>query len=192
MKKVFYLVFFLIFGLFGCEKYEEMSNPQLNLNGRWSVVDIDVVITNVNYESEVTVLDESKATVSTFYVDSVDSDGNLILTQDYDSVIIIRRFDESSTVWEFDYNTLLITDGVGSESMMITFPCTYCTEYTKIETDYGSDDESNKTIYTFYVDTYGAMPSNVLKLTSQSFYTDIPNQYGKAIESHLEITLHRF
>ena len=189
MKKVFYLVFFLIFGLFGCEKYEEMSNPQLNLNGRWSVVDIDVVITDVNYESEVTVLDESKATVSNFYVDSVDSDGNLILSQDYDdSVIINRRFDESSTVWEFDYNSLLITDGVGSESMMINFPCTYCTEQTIIETDY----KGQKTRYTFDVDTYGAMPSNVLKLTSQSFVTDIPNQYGNAFRTHLEITLHRF
>lgn len=191
MKKVFYLVFFLIFGLFGCEKYEEMSNPQLNLNGRWSVVDIDVVITEVNYESEVTVLDESKATVSNFYVDSVDSDGNLILSQDYDSVIINRRFDESSTVWEFDYYDLLITDGVGGESFKITFPCTYCTEQTIIETDY----KGQKTRYTFDVDTYGAMPSNVLKLTSQVFYTNIligGNQYDKAIESHLEITLHRF
>jgi len=191
MKKVFYLVFFLIFGLFGCEKYDDISNPQLNLNGRWSVVDIDVVITEVNYESEVTVLDESKATVSNFYVDSVDSDGNLILSQDYDNVIINRRFDESSTEWEFDYYNLLITDGVGSESMMINFPCTYCTEQTIIETDY----MGQKTRYTFDIDTYGAMPSNVLKLTSQVFYTNIligGNQYDKAIESHLEITLHRF
>ena len=69
MKKVFYLVFFLIFGLFGCEKYDDISNPQLNLNGRWSVVDIDVVITEVNYGSDVTVLDETKATVSNFYVE---------------------------------------------------------------------------------------------------------------------------
>ena len=191
MKKVFYLVFFLIFGLFGCEKYEEMSNPQLNLNGRWSVVDIDVVITKVNYNSEVYVLDDSKATVSNFYVSSVDPDGNLILSQDYDSVIINRRFDESSTEWEFDYYNLLITDGVGSESMMINFPCTYCTEQTIIETDY----KGQKTRYTFDVDTYGAMPSNVLKLTSQVFYTNIligGNQYDTAIESHLEITLHRF
>jgi len=38
------------------------------------------------------------------------------------------------------------------------------------------------------------MPSNVLKLTSQTFYTNIMvnnNQYDKAIVSHLEITLHR-
>ncbi len=191
MKKVFYLVFFLIFGLFGCEKYDDISNPQLNLNGRWSVVDIDVVITEVNYGSDVTVLDESKATVSNFYVESIDSSGNLILSQDYENVIINRRFDESTTEWEFDYYNLIISDGIGSESMMINFPCTYCTEQTVIETDY----MGQKTRYTFDVDTYGAMPSNVLKLTSQVFYTNIligGNQYDKAIESHLEITLHRF
>ncbi len=191
MKKVFYLVFFLIFGLFGCEKYDDISNPQLNLNGRWSVVDIDVVITEVNYGSDVTVLDESTATVSNFYVESIDSSGNLILSQDYENVIINRRFDESTTEWEFDYYNLIISDGIGSESMVINFPCTYCTEQTVIETDY----MGQKTRYTFDVDTYGAMPSNVLKLTSQVFYTNIligGNQYDKAIESHLEITLHRF
>jgi len=190
MKKVFYLVLLLIFGLFGCEKYEEMSNPQLNLNGRWDVVDINVVI-KANYGIEVIVLDDSKATVSNFYISSIDSLGNLILSQHYDSVIINRRFDVSTTEWEFDYNNLLISDMVSSESMYITFPCTYCTEQTIIETDY----RGQKTRYTFDVDTYGAIPSNVLKLTSQVFYTNIligGNQYDKAIESHLEITLHRF
>ena len=52
----------------------------------------------------------------------------------------------------------------------------------------------NDNRYTFSIDTYGAMPSNVLKLTSQTFYTNIMvnnNQYDKAIVSHLEITLHR-
>ena len=52
-----------------------------------------------------------------------------------------------------------------------------------------------KTRYTFSIDTYGAMPSNTLKLTSQGFFTNIligGNQYDKAIESHLEITLHRY
>ena len=60
-----------------------------------------------------------------------------------------------------------------------------------IETDYMGE----KTRYTFSIDTYGAMPSNTLKLTSQGFFTNIligGNQYDKAIESHLEITLHRF
>ncbi len=191
MKKVFYLVFFLIFGLFGCEKYEEMSNPQLNLNGRWNVVDVEVVITKVNYDSEVEVLDDSKGVVGSFFVTSTDTNGNLYLSQDYDGTSLIRRFDESHTQWEFDYYDLFVSDSLSSEGMRITFPCTYCTEQTIIETDHMGE----KTRYTFDVDTYGAMPSNVLKLTSQVFYTNIligGNQYDKAIESHLVITLHRF
>ena len=107
------------------------------------------------------------------------------------STIINRRFDESTSQWEFDYYDLRITDDVSDEWIPIDFPCTYCTEQTIIETDYMGE----KTRYTFSIDTYGAMPSNTLKLTSQGFFTNIligGNQYDKAIESHLEITLHRF
>ncbi len=174
-----------------CEKYELESNPQLNLNGRWDVVDIDVVIDNVNYDSEVTVTSEDQASVGSFYVTGVDSQGNLLLTQDFESTIINRRFDIDDTQWEFDYYDLRITDGLGDEWIPIDFPCVYCTERTILENDYMGE----KTRYTFSLDTYGAMPSNVLKLTSQVFYTNIlidGNQYDKAIESHLEITLHKF
>ena len=189
MKKIIYLIG--IITLFSCEKYEEISNPQLNLNGRWDVVQVDVVIDNVNYDSEVIVLDDDRATVGTFYVTGVDNDGNLLLSQDFESTIINRRFDESTTQWEFDYYDLRITDDVSDEWIPIDFPCTYCTEQTIIETDYMGE----KTRYTFSIDTYGAMPSNTLKLTSQGFFTNIligGNQYDKAIESHLEITLHRY
>ena len=174
-----------------CEKYELGSNPQLNLNGRWDVVDIDVVIDKVNYESEVTVLTEDQASVGSFFVTGVDQHGNLLLSQDFENTIINRRFDVQTTQWEFDYYDLRITDGLSDEWIPVDFPCVYCTELTTIETDYMGE----KTRYTFSIDTYGAMPSNVLKLTSQVFYTNIlinGNQYDKAIESHLEITLHRF
>ena len=188
MRKFYFIICIL---LFGCEVYEEESNPQLNLNGRWDVVDIDVVIDKVNYDSEVTVLDESRASVSTFFVTEIEEDGDLILGQDFENTIINRRFDESSTQWEFDYYSLIISDDISTETMFVDFPCVYCTERTVIETDY----MGSKTRYTFDIDTYGAMPSNTLKLTSQVFYTNIligGNQYDKAIESHLEITLHRF
>ena len=174
-----------------CEKYELESNPQLNLNGRWDVVDIDVVIDKVNYESEVTVLTEDQASVGSFFVTGIDQHGNLLLSQDFENTIINRRFDVETTQWEFDYYDLRITDGLSDEWIPVDFPCVYCTEMTTIETDYMGE----KTRYTFSIDTYGAMPSNVLKLTSQVFYTNIlinGNQYDKAIESHLEITLHRF
>ncbi len=150
-----------------------------------------VVIDKVNYDSEVYVLNEDRASVSNFYVTEVLEDGDLLLSQDFESVIINRRFDVSTTQWEFDYYDLRITDGLSDEWIPIDFPCVYCTEQTVIETDYMGE----KTRYTFDIDTYGAMPSNTLKLTSQVFYTNIligGNQYDKAIESHLEITLHRY
>lgn len=188
MNKLFY--FFLLL-VMGCEVYEEPSNPQLNLNGRWDVVDIDVVITKVNYDSNVIVTSDNQASVSNFFVVGSDENGNLILTQDFENTIINRRFDENTTQWEFDYYDLIVSDHLSTELIEIDFPCTYCRELTRIETNYMGE----KTIYTFSIDTYGAMPSNVLKLTSQVFYTNIlvnGNQYDKAIESHLEITLHRF
>jgi hypothetical protein len=186
-----FLIFLLIPILFGCEKYELPSNPQLNLNGRWDVVDIDVVIDKVNYGSEVIVVNENRATVNGFTVQGVNSNNQLMLTQDYYSVLVNRRFDVSTTKWEFDYNSLRVKDDSSDVWMDVWFPCNYCTEQNIIETDYNGQ----KTRYIFSVDTYGSMPGNVIKLTSQTFYTNIMvngNQYEKAIESHLEIKLHRY
>jgi hypothetical protein len=188
---VIIVVIAILFFLTGCEKFEMESNPQLNLNGRWDVVEVDVVIDKVNYNSEVIVLDDDRAAVSNFFVTGVTENNELLLSQDFENTIINKRFDESTTQWEFDYNSLRVSDDISDETMNVWFPCTYCTESTIIETDY----RGSKTRYTFSIDTYGAMPSNVLKLTSQVFYTNIligGNQYDKAIESHLEITLHRF
>lgn len=191
MKKYVFLLLVFLFSLTSCEKFEMPSEPQLNLNGRWDVVDVSVVIDKVNYNSEVVVLDDDRAAVNNFFISGVTPNNELILSQDFENTIINKRFDESTTQWEFDYNSLRISDDISDEWMDVWFPCTYCKEKTIIETDY----MGSKTRYTFSVDTYGAMPSNVLKLTSQVFYTNIligGNQYDKAIESHLEITLHRF
>ncbi len=189
MRRIICLIMVIL--LTGCEKYELPSNPQFNLNGRWDVVDIDVVIDKVNYGSEVFVVNEDRAAVNNFLVTGINSNNQLMLTQDYFGTIINRRFDVSTTKWEFDYNKLRIKDSGSDEWMEVWFPCLYCKEQTIIETDYNGQ----KTPYTFDVDTKHSMPSNVLKLTSQVFYTNIMingNQYEKAIESHLEITLHRY
>jgi hypothetical protein len=76
------------------------------------------------------------------------------------------------------------------EYIFTTFPCTYCTKKTIIEWNY----RGNKTRYQFSTDTYGAMPSNELILTSQEFVTNIMlggHTYDKALISHLVITLTR-
>ncbi len=188
MKRI---ILILSIFLLGCEKYDLPSNPQYNLNGRWDVVDVDVVIDKVNYGSKVKVVNDDQAAVINFVVSGVNSNNELMLTQDFYGALINRRFDVISTKWEFDGNLLRVKDERSDEWMEVWFPCTYCKEQTVIETDY----KGQKTRYTFQIDTYGAMPSNKLVLTSQVFYTNIMvngNQYEKAIESHLEITLHRY
>ena len=189
-KRQLYLFLLISFYLIGCEIYEQPTYPIHNLNGRWDVVDIKVVIDKVNYDSEVRVVDVTKAVVSNFFVTGVNENNELMLSQDYDNTIINRRFDIASTQWEFDYYNLRIKDDISDESMFITFPCVYCTKYTEIDIVYNG----YRTRYTFSGSTYVAMPSSELVLTSQSFYTNIligGNQYDKAIISHLEITLHK-
>ena len=189
-----FLVFLLIPLLFGCEKYDLPSNPQLNLNGRWDVVKVKVVIDKINYGSSVEVLSEIEASVSNFYVSSINPNGTLSLTQNYNETAIDRRFNINKTNWEFDYNRLMIFENgqnvTNGGYIFATLPCTYCTEQTVLEWDY----MGSKTRYTFDVDTYGSMPSNKLVLTSQEFVTNIMlngNTYDKAIISHLEITFHK-
>ena len=180
----------VVFTLFGCEKYELPSNPMLNLNGRWDVIKIRVVIDKVNYGSQVKVLNEDRASVSNFFVTGVTANNELLLSQEFEKILINRRFDIATTKWVFDYNKLRIIDDVSDEWMYVWFPCTYCTKRTVIECDYNGQ----KTRYTFNVDTYGAMPANELILSSQTFFTNIMvggNQYDKAIESHLEITMQK-
>jgi hypothetical protein len=191
MNKLLIIPLFL---LFGCEIYEQPSNPQLNLNGRWNVVKIKVVIDKVNFNSHVTVLSENVASVSNFYVKQINNDGTLLLSQDFNGTSVDRRFDIDKTTWDFQYNQLRIYENtknvVKNDYIFVEFPCTYCKKNTVMEWDY----MGYKTRYTFLTDTYGAMPSNEMVLTSQSFFTTIKlggNTYDKAIESHLEITFHK-
>jgi len=192
MKKL--ILILIAFTLFGCEKYELPSNPRLNLNGRWDVVKVKVVIDKVNYGSNVEVLSEIEASVSNFYVSRINADGTLILTQEFNKTSVDRRFNINKTRWDFDYNRLIIfEDGQNVTNggyIFTTLPCTYCTKQTVLEWDY----LGAKTRYTFDIDTYGAMPANQLILTSQQFVTNIMlngNTYDKAVISHLEITFHK-
>jgi hypothetical protein len=192
MKNLIFIIGVIF--LTGCEKYELESNPQLNLNGSWGVVDVKVVIDKVNYGSGVSVLNDTMGTVYGFTVDHINPDGTLVLTQNFNQASEDRRFIENNTTWDFDYNQLRIFENgrnvVVGEYIFTTLPCLYCTKRTVLEWRY----KGNLTRYTFSTDTYGAMPSNELILTSQEFVTNIMlggHTYDKAIISHLVITLHK-
>lgn len=60
--------------------------------------------------------------MSTFFITEIEEDGDLILGQDFENTIINRRFDESTTQWEFDYYDLIISDDISTEIMDIDFP----------------------------------------------------------------------
>ena len=196
MRKISLFISLIL--LFGCEKYELPTNPQSQLNGRWDVVKIKVVIDKVNFNIHVTVLSETEAAVNNFYIKQVLNDTTLLLGQDFNNTSVDKRFDIDKTTWSFENNQLRIYEnnqnvvkGASIDNYIFaTFPCNYCKENAVLEWDY----LGSKTRYTFDTDTYGAMPANKLVLTSQTFYTNIKlgsNVYDKAIESHLEITLHR-
>lgn len=196
MKNLIYLFVLL---LFSCEIYEEPSNPQLNLNGRWNVATISVWARstyngNPNREEydRIPVTNSDMAVVGAFQIQRISEEENVIvLTQDFENAPIQRRFDLENTIWEFDYYDLIINDQFSFQKLSIDDQwCQYCTKPSKIEFF-----DQDKTLYTFSIDTYGAMPANVLVLTSQPFYTDIflsNGQFDRAIECHLQITLHRF
>ena len=105
MKK---LLIIPLFVLFGCQIYEQPSNPQLNLNGRWDVVKVRVVIDKVNYGSRITVLTEDSASVNSFYVKKILNDNTLLLSQDFKGTSIDKRFILNRTTWDFQYNQLRI------------------------------------------------------------------------------------
>jgi hypothetical protein len=172
------------------------SNPQLNINGGWDVIKIEVKIDKVNYGGKIDSFppNMNEASISSFYVNKINSDGTLSLSQNYDEVSVDKRFNLIKTNWKFENNKLTIYENNVNVTkggyIFITFPCSYCTKQTVLEWDY----MGSKTRYTFNVDTYGAMPANELILTSQQFVTNIllnGNTYDKALISHLLITFHR-
>ena len=195
MRKISLFISLIL--LFGCEKYVgTKSNPQLNINGGWDVIKIELVIDKVNFNGKINpfppYMDE--ASISSFYVNKINSDGTLTLSQNYDEVSVDKRFNVNKTNWKFDYNQLTIYENLKNvtkdDYIFITFPCSYCTKQTVLEWDY----MGSKTRYTFEIDTYGAMPANKLTLTSQPFITNIlynGNTYDKALTSHLVITFDR-
>lgn len=102
MKKIlsFLLLVSLLF-LFGCEAYIQESNPQLNINGRWKIVDISAI-----YSEDIIIANDDFYAISPFTV-ILTSDDRWLLRNDTTNIHACYFFKEGYQ-WEFDYNQLII------------------------------------------------------------------------------------
>ncbi len=108
MKNLFFLLL-LVFSLFGCQKFEMQSNPQLNINGQWVISSItpsyspglvDIKVLNSDYFAQ-----------SPFNVIS-ESNGEILVQNDTTNIPPCFFYKLGYT-WEFDYDQLVLMNGSG-------------------------------------------------------------------------------
>ena len=104
MKQLLFL-FFIPF-LWGCQKYEEISNTQLNVNGEWRIVSIIPT-----YQSTITnsiqISNSDFYALSPFVVVSNNVTNNTMVIKNDTTNIKPCFFYKNGYVWEFDYNNLI-------------------------------------------------------------------------------------
>lgn len=110
MKKYVFLL--LLPFIFGCEKYEQMSNPQLNLNGQWRIASITPTFQSTITNS-IQLLNSDFYALSPFTIVSLDSVRNTMVIKNDTTKIRPCFFYKNGYVWEFQYNTITLKDDVG-------------------------------------------------------------------------------
>ncbi len=105
MKKIcFIFLFSLLF--YGCEYYVQETNPQLNINGGWTIIDI------IEYYSEdILTVNQDFFAISPFDVISINN--NHWLIRNDTTGIEPCYFYKIGYRWEFDYNNLYIKNDRG-------------------------------------------------------------------------------
>jgi len=186
IKKIFIL--FLLIG-FGCQIYEEPSNPQLNLNGTWRIVEI--VST---YSESIEIINDNYYAISPFYV--VSNIDNKWLIRNDTTNIQSCYFYKKGYVWEFDYNNLTLKNNTGN--ILGKYYIGIIDSYYNPNYFLLTEKETNKPIggiWTFNV-LYGngSFPSSVLYITAPKieFNIDGPERsYDRLITQSITILLMR-
>lgn len=157
MKKLlFFLSLILI--LLGCEPiYLQPSNPQLNINREWKIVDIIPT-----YSEDLTVVNDNYYAISPFDVISINNDQWLIRNDTTN--IHACYFFKKGYIWEFDYNQLIIKDDKGR---IIGW---YYVNFGYNNYLYLTDKLTETQIAGYYLlylptEPYGAMPAPVMWIT---------------------------
>ena len=191
MKKIIYLIG--IITLFGCEKYEEISEPNLT-GGKWVLSDYKLTL--ITAISGVTMVENDTICVNNFALMSYGSNGEIILSQDYNSTSIDRRFIVGKTQWEFDDNNYSLYcdfDDTGSPThnpLPVDYECYLCDEYTDLDVKNGK----SRTNWTFDTESETMMYPRKLTLLSPKIITDLlleDGSFDKAVTVQVKLTFLR-
>lgn len=173
----------------GCQYYEEVTNPQLNLNGEWRIIDIISA-----YSENLEVLNDDFYAISPFKVVSVNENNWLI--QNDTTNIHYCYFYKEGYVWEFDYNNLILKNDRGKvlgRYYIGYFGGGYNPNYFKL-TDKISGIEIGGVWQFTYELTYGSFPANVLYMVPPEIEFSIDGHeraYDRLITQNIIITLMR-
>jgi hypothetical protein len=187
MKKLLFLL--LIPLLFGCEMYMEPTNPQLNLNGEWKIVDIIDT-----YSENLQIVNDDFYAVSPFVVKSINN-GQWIIQNDTTDIHPCY-FYKKGYVWEFDYNQLILKNDRGEKNGIYYvgfFNNVYNSNYFKLDDKITGVEMGG--VWQFATNfTYGSFPSNVLYITVPEIEFSIDGSersYDRLINQNITITLMR-
>lgn len=162
MKKLF-LLFLLSFLLSGCELYVQDTNPQLNINGGWTIIDI------IDYYSEdIVTVDQDFFAISPF--DVISTNNNQWLIRNDTTNIEPCYFYKIGYRWEFDYNNLYIKNNRGQflGSYYIGFIGEYAPNYFILDSKTNGSQIGG--VWEFVPNyTIGSYPANTLFIRVPEF-----------------------
>ena len=181
MKKLLFLLI-LTLSFFGCELYEQPSNPVIYMGGgKWTLTDYDIVV--IQSISPITIVKNDTICINSFFETST-VDGVIRLKQNYNSTPISRRFNRNKTQWEFDgYNLYCawVNEPGGMlpahEPFWVTYPNNgFYTDYPIMEVaDY---TVGTKTDFTFTTNNQGVAPPKKLTLVSPNIVLNLYSSSG--------------
>ena len=158
MKKLlFFLVLIPI--LFGCETYEDISNPQLNINGDWRIINIQA-----DYSDGVQILNADYYAVSPLIV--VETTDNGWIVQNDTTNLQPCYFYKNGYHWDFDYNNLILKNG--NDQIIAEYNVWFGSEFYNPNDFFLTDKNSGQRIAgKFHTSFYasGSMPANDLWIT---------------------------
>ena len=192
MKQLLFL-FFIPF-LWGCQKYEEISNTQLNVNGEWRIVSV-----TPTYESTITnsiqVSNSDFYALSPFVVVSNNTTNNTMIIRNDTTNIKPCFFYKNGYVWEFDYNNLILKDNMGK--ILKSYNIWYKDSYYN-PNDFSMTDkltgESIPGNWHLSRNGNGAMPASDLYIDVPEIWFDIQGSnrtYVRAVNQKLTLRLTR-